>query len=518
MYLENTQPSIKILVDPSIPHSPRISGNIQADFGVPGMKQQRPQGRSTNYFARVFGLDLRSLALFRIAVSLFILYDLASRAFDLTAHYTDSGAVSRAWAFQYFAAGPIYRLWNPAYLSVHFLTGSTLGTALLFLINGIAAIGLLVGYRTRLMTIMVWYFLASLQARNPLVLSVGDNAVLVLLFFSMFLPLGCRYAIDTKRRTSEDVSLYVSPASAIYYLQFISIYFFGALLKSGPEWRSEGTALYYAFNIDQFAMPAAKALLNYPEFLKVLTFAAWWTELLGGFLLLIPNAIGKLSGIIVIAGLQVWIGTTLALGHNPWVNTLTLLPFLPSIVWDRTNKWPALSHEQPWRKHKWSEALAIFLFAAVLIYNVAWLAPIHWLSDYLEFPVVVARLEQYWGMFAPAPNKDDGWYVVEGRLSNGSKIDAFRGTHDIKYEKPASATDFYPNERWRRYMMNIGTRDFKDFRLPFVQYLCSQWNPSHPGAEHLEQVSIFFNREVTPPPGQSGAVQKLLFFDYICSQ
>src|SRR5690349_13611595 len=152
------------------------------------MKQQRPRGRSTNYFGGVFGLDLRSLALFRIAVSLFILYDLASRTFDLTAHYTDAGTVPRAWAFQYFAAGPIYRLWNPAYLSVHFLTGSAAGTALLFLINGIAAIALLVGYRTRLMTILVWYFLASLQARNPLVLSVGDNAVLVLLFFSMFLP------------------------------------------------------------------------------------------------------------------------------------------------------------------------------------------------------------------------------------------------------------------------------------------------------------------------------------------
>src|SRR5262245_56404876 len=103
----------------------------------------------------IFGLDLRSLAAFRIGVALFILWDLISRSFDLTAHYTDTGILPRLWANQYFAGGSLYRSLNPAALSPHMLTGSALGIALLFLIHGVAALGLLLGYRTRLMTFSV---------------------------------------------------------------------------------------------------------------------------------------------------------------------------------------------------------------------------------------------------------------------------------------------------------------------------------------------------------------------------
>jgi hypothetical protein len=65
--------------------------------------------------------------------------------------------------------------------------------------------------------------------------------------------------------------------------------------------------------------------------------------------------------------------------------------------------------------------------------------------------------------------------------------------------------------------MNIGTRDFKDFRQPFLKYLCESWNSSHSGNDRLQQIRLFFMREVTPPPGSEGSVQKLLFFDYTCS-
>ena len=35
------------------------------------------------------------------------------------------------------------------------------------------------------------------------------------------------------------------------------------------------------------------------------------------------------------------------------------------------------------------------------------------------------RLEQYWNMFAPYPLRDDGWYVIDGTLSDGQKFDVF---------------------------------------------------------------------------------------------
>src|SRR6185503_10652706 len=151
------------------------------------MTTKQSRGGRESVLTKVFGLDLRSLALFRIGISLFVLYDLISRLFDLTAHYTDLGTMPRIFAAAYFKANSIYTAWDPAPLSLHMYAGSTWGTTLLFVIHAIAAIALLLGFRTRLMTIIVWYLLSSLHTRNPLVLSGADDLVRVFLFFSIFL-------------------------------------------------------------------------------------------------------------------------------------------------------------------------------------------------------------------------------------------------------------------------------------------------------------------------------------------
>jgi hypothetical protein len=130
--------------------------------------------------------------------------------------------------------------------------------------------------------------------------------------------------------------------------------------------------------------------------------------------------------------------------------------------------------------------------------------------------VLLVRLEQYWGMFAPAPNRDDGWYVVEGRLEDGRTIEAFRESETASFEKPESAADFYPNERWRRYMINIGTRDFRDFRAPFAAYLCKNRNRKYKAAERMKHVNLFFVRETTPAPGQPSERTRLQFLDFTC--
>jgi hypothetical protein len=221
------------------------------------------------------------------------------------------------------------------------MTGTAVGIAFLFLIHAVAATGLLIGYRTRLMTFIVWLFTSSLHTRNPLILNGGDDLLRVLLFFAMFLPLGARYSVDAALNTSKEElksQVYTSPSTAVYYLQFICVYFFAALLKSAPEWRSEGTAIYYALSLDQLALPLGKALLGFPAAMKFLTFAVWWIELLGGFVFLIPHPLAKLAGIILIAALQLGFGLTLAIGHFPFVNAIALLPFLPFVVWERARQ------------------------------------------------------------------------------------------------------------------------------------------------------------------------------------
>ena len=54
------------------------------------------QAGRASLLAQLFGVDLRSLALFRVAIAVVVLVDLVVRADDLTALYTDVGVLPRS--------------------------------------------------------------------------------------------------------------------------------------------------------------------------------------------------------------------------------------------------------------------------------------------------------------------------------------------------------------------------------------------------------------------------------------
>jgi hypothetical protein len=59
-------------------------------------------------FVEVFGADLRSLAVFRMALGVMVLVDLAYRGTDLPAFYTDGGVCRAAYSCRtshYWSAG-----------------------------------------------------------------------------------------------------------------------------------------------------------------------------------------------------------------------------------------------------------------------------------------------------------------------------------------------------------------------------------------------------------------------------
>ena len=192
----------------------------------------------------IFAADVRSLAALRIVLAVIVLVDLAGRARNLLAHYTDDGVLPR-----HILLGETGIL-RP---SLNWIGGTTVVQALLFAITALAAVALLVGYRTRVMTVVVWVMVLSIQNRNPFVLTAEDALLRLLLFWSMFLPLGAWWSVDSLRGApAPRVSMRVlSMASAGLFLQIAFVYWFTVILKSGPEWRIDGTAIYYALSVDQ---------------------------------------------------------------------------------------------------------------------------------------------------------------------------------------------------------------------------------------------------------------------------
>lgn len=578
----------------------------------------------------LFGADLRSLAALRIGVALAILFDLAQRSGDLIAHYSDFGLAPRAAVIE----GTTSR-WL---ISLHFMSGIWEVQALLFLTAGVFALAMLVGYRTRLVSIVSWILLISLHTRNPFVNGGGDIMLRVVLFWCMFLPLGRCFSVDSAWTTSREEypRRCLSLGTFAYSTQILLVYWFTAILKSGPEWHSEGSAIYYAFSADEIVTGLGHFLLQFPPLLKFLTHGVLWFEYLGPVLLFSPFLTSwiRIAAVIGFWLLHLGILATLRIGIFPAVGIVSMFFFLPTCAWDMLSLW--LQREKDlnlriyydgecgfcWRSvrllksffllpdtmiaraqdapsvsadmelhHSWvvvdgagvrhfgyEAALRVaarssFLSWLVPILN---LSPICWfgekvyrsvarhrkttcdlsptfgpnrragvkLSPIINLGIVVLliyllfwnldtipnsrikmserfksvgyllRLDQNWQMFAPFPAKDDGWFVIPGKLSNGTVLDLFSGHPGVDWKKPRSISAMFKNQRWRKYMEYVQKKESQ--RNNYAQYLCRSWNMNRNPSAQLLEFEIIFMEEWTLPNYEYSTPEKISLLKYQC--
>jgi hypothetical protein len=289
----------------------------------------------------LFGFDLRALAALRIAVALLIIGDLISRSRDLLAHYTDFGAVPRA-------AISLYDRWR---VSVHLMNGTWEIQALLFAVTAGLAIMLLLGYRTRLMTAILWFLLASLDSRNPFISDGGDTLLRLTLFWAFFLPWGACFSIDRALTGSAfpPSNKVFSAATFAYTMQIVMIYGFSIMHKTSPEWRTEGTAVYYALNMLQMTNPMGVYLESLPVLTWFITHSVFWFQAIGPVLLFFPFHNAPIRTVAVFGFILMHIGMSLCIqiGLFSWISALAMVVFLPSWFWDKIfSRWttPARSN------------------------------------------------------------------------------------------------------------------------------------------------------------------------------
>lgn len=192
----------------------------------------RPRWKS--FVGNLLVIDGRSLALFRMAMAVLLLVDLAIRATDLNAMYTDAGM---------FPRGLIHDHYTSWHWSFHFGSGTWTGQAILFVIAAGLALALLVGFETRAASVGSWLMLISIHHRVPPILSGADILFRMLLFWAMFLPLERMWSLDRaleKRHGTAgmggDGPRVLSVASAAILLQIGLMYLFSAMFKSNPVW------------------------------------------------------------------------------------------------------------------------------------------------------------------------------------------------------------------------------------------------------------------------------------------
>lgn len=405
-----------------------------------------------------------------------LLLDLVLRARFLSAHYSDAGVVPRALIHAHYL--------EPGDFSLHLLSGSAVGQAGLFLAQGLCAVLLLGGIRPRLMAALSFVLLASLQTRNPMVVGGGDNLLRVMLFWSIFLPLGPR---DHDAQEQEQSSTHASLASVAYVLQLSAMYWFSLALKRGPAWRSDLSALADALAFEHYTTGLGAALREAPVgLLAAMTLAVLVLEACGPLLAMSPfrRDACRLIAVASMLAFHLGIAATMRLGLFPWICMIMWIPLLPdglaerglAAVGERRRAAEQLLELRPPPREP-GRPLQVAL-ALLLLYVLAWNIRTldyarhqRWFPDGASVLGRALHLGQNWRLFTPEPPSDRGWFVVPVELRDGRSFD-YMTRASVSWTKPARISALYPDHRWRKYFLNFRQAEHAAFRPAFAEHVC----------------------------------------------
>ena len=488
-------------------------GEVAGGSGPANQEKTASSARSR----AIFGIDPRSLAVFRIGLGVLILADLAIRATDLRAMYTDEGMFSRMeMSYRYTS------IWN---WSFHFANGGVGFQAVLFVLAVVLGLGLLLGMETRLATIGSWLMLISIQHRVPPILSGADILLRMLLFWAMFLPLGGKWSLDRwlerKRGRVQGLDAgqrVVSIASAAILLQMGMMYFFSAIFKSNSDWL-KGEVIAGTLAHDFYAKPLGTFFLQYPTVLMVLTWGVFLLEWVGPLMLFSPwrNGAMRLAAVAGLAGMHVAIALTVEVDLFSPVALAGLALFLPREFWE--NGWFARFHQPveegvstsapvyrkaqrgPWHYAAQGACLVVLLYVVAINIQTLGKEP----PPKASLMRAGLGLAQEWNMFDETPSKD-GWYVARAILKDGSEVDLLT-EGEVEWTRPAVPAQVYPNHRWRKVFREMSYEDilgFQVFRRPAAEYLVREWNAEHPEEKQIKEFEFIFCTETPSQSGEEG--------------
>ncbi|MDG2383110.1 MAG: HTTM domain-containing protein [Pirellulaceae bacterium] len=455
-----------------------------------------------NAMSRVFGIDTRALASFRIGIGSLLLIDLGMRLRDLEAHYTDQGVLPLEMLRK--------RMGDSWQWSIHGFGGSATFQLVLFALAAVVAVAFLIGYHSRIAAIISWVLLVSLHARNPYVVNGGDVLLRLLLFWSIFLTLDRHLSVRSWREGRLDSRVEVSLASAGMLIQIGLLYWMSGYFKIQGTWLNADT-LEKILQSDSYVKPIAYSVVGYPQWLAMMGWAALWGELLLPILIFSPfwTKPIRLFAVMFFFAFHLGIELTLTVGLFSFTSWMAWLLFVPKDLWDRI--WPprleGLSAESSARRKRalWKQrgvnviagsALVFVCWANLVTLREPWVKQIN--SNFLSSVGDVVVLRQRWNLF-PRPLTHDGWFIGVARLADGRTVDLFRDGEVAdwtSYNKPKYVSKQFPNHRWRKYYRGIIFSSRTNLRDPLSWYLIRKWNSSHGLNEQIESFELHYMEEI----------------------
>jgi hypothetical protein len=356
---------------------------------------------------------------------------------------------------------------------------------------------LILGFRTRIATAIGWLVIGSIQSRNQLLLQHGDYLLRLLLFWSMFLPLGARLSLDARCRAVVPQNRFISVAGGALLVQIACVYFFAGMFKLGPVWLS-GNAVGNALWMDHYVSRIGLLLRPFTGVQRLITHLTLVFELVAPLLLFVPVATWAVRAILVplFIAFHASLALVFELGNFQYVAMAGMLPFVPPPVWDRVFGREDAAGRPVLRNSVAAQALSALVLTYVVASNVmSFPRTREWLPHSAAWQRIdrigwQVMLKQEWSIFS-APQPGRSWLMAPAALANGSEIDLYRGTA-VDLEPPGRTFETYDDFRWRQYIaLFILSPRFPRLRPPFATYLCRRWNESHAANEHAVDVSLY---------------------------
>jgi hypothetical protein len=359
------------------------------------------------------------------------------------------------------------------------------------------------------------------------------------MFWCQFAPLAAEFSVDKSMTGFQAKDNSVLSFGAVgLMMQLLYMYIFTALLKWDRVWWVDGTAVYYALNLDQFTSYFGLLFRQFPLLMRLMTHSTVLLELLGPFSVIMPVYVLRRRIFFPFAFITFHLGLAvfLVLGMFPWTCMAAWLMVLPPEFWEKipaarlasVTKWfqrlAGWLRAKQWDGQKprvhfgmFNEAVAAIFLVLVCVWNITQLDVLN-LDRTPGFRRVmhVAEIYQRWSMFAPYPRHDDGWYVIESTLFNGEKWNTFLD-QPVSFDKPADVAGTYKNSMWRKYLTNIWLKSYNKYRLYFGRYLCRDWNEAQTDPDRrVKTIMVYYMTEMTPPPGEepTPAVRELTWRHY----
>jgi hypothetical protein len=482
----------------------------------------------TNFARRareLLSIDLRTLALVRVLAAALVLTDLALKSRHIVAFYTDAGVLPRALWLRLYSGD-----W-----SLHLAAGDPTLVRWIFVVHALCAVSMLVGYRTRTASVLVWLLTASLDGRNPVIEHAGDNLLAVTLFWGMFVPWGARASVDAALSLSAPAPKRAFGLGTIaMLLQMPLVYVVAGLLKTGPEWHSDFTAVRNALLDDSISSEVGTTLGQLPlPLLKGVTISVLVFEIGTPLILFFPFKTDRvrLGFIGMLTLMQLGFGSCLRIGLFPLISTTATLAFLPSLFWDgvaafhrrRVGLGPSLYLRVvevgagPARRLRGLLSLAASrgatpetdlrapmptrlspiasLMCAVALGYALFDAGARVSHERIPTPLLAfgrtLHLVQGWSMFQHAAPRKSGFIVTTATLRDARTV-SLSGDNilPLEWRRPDNIAASFESYRWRKEFEN-GVRPQRAHleREAFAKYLCSKWRGS---TTELQEVALYY--------------------------